>query len=150
MVSDFTQSLQDLFGGHGPVADPDAAGIVDCNADCGGGSVAGDFRDGLGAEGSELVVHVDQLHLEVLGGLADHRDTVVGHVGRKTASVLVQFHILVEGMAYGLHDGSVHLTLGYLRVDRCSGILQGIELLDLDLSRAHVDRNLGEMGTVRH
>ena len=48
------------------------------------------------------------------------------------------------------HHGTVHLTECDLRVDRSSGILEGVELLDLDLTCSGVDGHLSEVRTVRN
>ena len=122
------------------------------NGDADGGrrAVAGDLGDGLRAEGTEVVVDVDQHGLEILGRFADHRRAVIRQIRVDALAVLVQLHILIEGVTDGLHRGAVHLAQRDLGIDGRARVLQGVELLHLDLAGPDVDRDLREVRAVGH
>ena len=58
------QFFQHFLRRHGPAAHPNAAGIVDRDTDGRRRAVAGDLRNGFGAVGAELIVHIDEDRFE--------------------------------------------------------------------------------------
>ena len=112
-------------------------------------AVHADLRNALAAEGAEAVVGLDQAArgspAEAPGSWEPRRRQARG----QAPPLLVEDHLLVQGVADGLQDGAVHLPQGEVGVDRRAAVVQAWYFAHLDGARADVDRHLAEMRGVR-